>query len=129
MRLQVFHLPYSIPFLAVLMFGCATLVDTIPPDTVTQTLMHDTFDRIEAYIEENGNVPRSLSVLPLRRQYADRTTDGWGRELLYIVGDDETITLKSLGADGQTGGHGEDSDIMIYRMPRNSDGSTNADDP
>lgn len=127
MRLHAIGLRRLVPLFAVLAAGCATLVDTIPPETSTRSAMHDTFDRIDAYIKENGTTPRSLSALPSRDRSANRTTDAWGRELHYNVADDGTITLTSLGADGKAGGHGEDSDISMYRPPESpgssSDGS------
>jgi len=38
-------------------------------------------------------------------------TDGWGRDFAYRFDDDGRYLIISLGADGRTGGDGEDADL------------------
>lgn len=83
----------------------------ITPVEMTNTAIGETFYRIHLYMRSLGNVPQSLEVLPIRENYANRTTDGWGRELLHTVSREGIITLQSLGRDGEPGGEGEDADI------------------
>jgi len=62
-------------------------------------------------MNKEAEVPKSLDVLPRREGYANRTKDGWGRELDYSISGGGILTLKSLGRDGKIGGTGEDADI------------------
>jgi hypothetical protein len=57
-----------------------------------------------------GHLPLDFSGLPVRSNYANKTTDAWGRQLIYApsVGG---FTLTSLGRDGIEGGEGDDCDI------------------
>ena len=97
--------------------------DVIPPDAMTGTAMIETFARINLYAESNGSIPLSLDVLPTRKGYMNRTTDGWGRPLMYSVATDGVITLTSFGADAKPGGIGPDADISQSYRCRRPDGS------
>ena len=66
--------------------------------------------RIQMYMTANGEYPKNLSVLPIRNGYANRTTDGWGRTLIYDV-------------DAE----GDDADIIRRYRTRNEDGSLSVD--
>jgi uncharacterized protein YceK len=94
-----------------LVAGCATVTTTISPSEMTDTSITETRVRIAMYVEQNGNVPASLEVLPIRDGYANRTTDGWNRALVFRTGGDE-FSLGSLGRDGVVGGTGEDVDVL-----------------
>jgi hypothetical protein len=83
--------------------------------------------RIQMYMTANGKYPKNLSVLPIRNGYANRTTDGWGRTLIYDVDAEGIISLKSLGRDGTPGGEGDDADIIRRYRTRNEDGSLSVD--
>jgi hypothetical protein len=100
--------------------GCS---DRITPREATQGAMMETFARIQLYAETNRSVPRSLSVLPRREGYANRTTDGWHRELFYRIGEDGMLSLTSCGADGKAGGSGEDADISVSYRSKKPDGT------
>jgi hypothetical protein len=100
--------------------GCS---DMITPHEMTRTAMAETFVRINFYAETNKSIPPSLDVLPKREGYANRTTDGWNRPLLYRVSQDGIITLTSLGGDGENAGIS-----MSYRSKR-KDGSLWAGSP
>ena len=94
----------------------------------TVSAIGETHYRIYLYIKEHRTVPSDLSVLPKREGYVNQTTDGWGRELEYSVDKDGVITLRSLGADGQSGGDGLNRDIVRRYATRNADGTLNIDD-
>ncbi len=98
-------------------------MDVIPPDAMTITAIGETFVRINLYAESNRSIPSSLDILPKREGYADLTTDGWGRPLVYKVAADGVITLTSFGADGKPGGEGRDGDFSQSYRCRRPDGS------
>jgi hypothetical protein len=90
---------------------------------MTKGAITGTFVRINFYAQTNKVIPPSLDVLPKRKGYADRTTDGWGRPLQYQVAAEGIITLTSLGRDGKPGGSGEDSDIAMSYFTKKPDGN------
>jgi hypothetical protein len=90
---------------------------------MTWTAMGETFARIDIYAQSNRSLPTSLEMLPKREHYMNRTTDGWGRSLLYSVSQDGIISLTSLGKDGVLGGQGEDADITEAYYTRRTDGT------
>jgi hypothetical protein len=90
--------------------------------------MGETFVRIHMYMTQHRELPPSLTALPTRSGYANRTTDAWGREIQYAVDDEGVISLTSLGADGKPGGGGLNKDIVRRYRTRNPDGSSNIDD-
>ena len=96
----------------VLVSGCSSLVDTIPPKSLTLTAMTETSVRIEMYLQKNGRLPPDFKSLPVREGYANRTDDAWHRPLLYIIESGDTVVLKSFGADGKPGGSGDDEDLI-----------------
>ena len=49
--------------------------------------------------------------------------DGWGRDLIYSISEDGTVSLKSFGADNAPGGIGDDAAIIRQFSSRNDDGS------
>jgi hypothetical protein len=102
------------------LFGCT---DKITPHDMTVTPMTETFVRINIYAETNRATPPSLDALPKREGYANRTTDGWNRPLLYRVAQDGIITLTSYGADAKPDGTGEHADISMSYHSKRTDGS------
>jgi len=86
-------------------------VTTIPPDSATVTNMHVIQQRVEKYLRENGEPPSSLDQLPVIPNKAASTTDGWGRQIAFVV-NGNTITLTSCGADGKPGGNGDNRDFI-----------------
>ena len=112
--------------LSVLAFtaACASLVDRIPPHDMTVTSMGETLVRIQMYMRDNGETPPTLAALPIRPGHMNRTTDGWGRELQYMVDENGVISLTSLGADGKPGGDGPNKDLVQRYRTRNPDGSS-----
>jgi general secretion pathway protein G len=106
----------------------AMLVDVIPPAAMTRTSMTETFVRIHLFAKASGKLPASLSDLPKRTGYANRTTDGWNRPLTYELKANGDITLRSLGKDGKPGGQGDDADIAWTFHGRRSDGTIWATD-
>ncbi|MDH4607153.1 type II secretion system protein GspG [Pseudomonas sp. BN102] len=88
-------------------------IATIPPRDLTITRIGVTRIRIRAYWNTHGRVPPSLSDLPPTPGRDNATVDGWGRDILYQVKGSSTVTLTSLGADGEAGGTGLDEDIAV----------------
>jgi hypothetical protein len=102
--------------LAVVAFAGCGLVEVIPPRDMTVTAMVETWARIGIYLEKEGRLPKSLDILPVRQGYANSTTDGWDRPLIYQI-DGDGFTLTSLGRDGVPGGTGDDADVVKkYRV-------------
>jgi hypothetical protein len=92
-------------------------VDVVPKRAITPSAMTETSVRIEMYYQRNKRLPADLDVLPVRENYANRTTDAWNRPLRYAVDSDDTFTLTSLGEDGAPGGTGDDADVIRkYRV-------------
>jgi len=92
----------------------------IPKRAITPSAMGETSVRIGMYYQRNKRMPPDLSELPARDGYANRTTDAWGRPLIYTTGPDDTFTLSSLGGDGAPGGTGDNADVACnYRIERN----------
>ena len=114
--------------IAILAFAANSLVTTIPPHSMTLTAITETHVRMHLYLVEHRECPDSLSALPKRDGYMNRTTDGWGCPLIYSVSDDGVITLSSLGRDGVAGGTGDDRDDVRRFRTRNDDGTLNIDD-
>ena len=104
----------AIALAIVVMFS---LVGTIPPHSMTVGAMTETYARINLYLDKNGHLPPDLTGLPVRKTHINRTTDGWGNQLLYSINQDQTVTLTSLGRDERPGGAGDDVDIFRqYRL-------------
>ncbi len=118
----------AIGFWGLLAVSCSSMVSVIPPDAKTVTRMAVTHGRIHRYLKEHRVVPADLSVLPERGGFDNRTTDGWGRPLIYSADDQGIISLTSLGRDGQVGGDDDDEDIVRQYRTRNEDGTLNIDD-
>jgi len=95
----------------------------ITPVEMTHTAIGESFARMHIYLTKHHRFPASLDELPKRDGYANRTTDGWHRPLLYRIEEENFITLFSLGKDGKPGGTGEDADIQRTYRTKNRDGS------
>jgi hypothetical protein len=82
----------------------------------TVTAMGETSYRIGMYLNQHGHLPADFSALPVRDGYANKTTDAWGKPLIYVQSDNY-FTLTSLGRDGFEGGEGDDRDIKcVYSV-------------
>jgi hypothetical protein len=78
--------------------------------------MTETQVRIGIYLQQNGGLPETFDLLPVREGYLNRTTDAWGRPLNFQIEGDR-FTLTSLGRDGVSGGTGDDADLIReYRV-------------
>jgi hypothetical protein len=103
--------------LIVLISGCASLYEVIPPRDNTLSAMTETKVRIEMYLQKNGRLPPDFNSLPVRENHVNQTDDAWHRPLLYTIESGNTVVLKSLGADGKPGGTGDDEDLtQRYRV-------------
>lgn len=88
----------------------------LPTRSQTESAIHATKDRIHMYWKEHRRLPSATSELPSRpnkSKGSNRTTDGWGREIVWSQPDERTIRLSSLGKDGKPGGTGEDEDWQV----------------
>ena len=83
----------------------------IPPRSRTASCIRFNMRRILEYAYDHNQLPAILSVLPEKSGFSNRIMDAWGRPLEYYVDASGTVTLRSLGADGQPGGEAEDRDI------------------
>lgn len=92
--------------------------------------------KVEAYRIEKSAYPSGeagLTVLtspaatPSNSYYlaADKILDPWGHSYLYITPGpgDEPFEVVSLGADGATGGQGENADISTAKLRTPSEGA------
>jgi hypothetical protein len=88
-------------YLAIFVFlalaGCH--IDTVPQSAVIPSAMTETYVRIGLYYQQHKKLPSNLDVLPVRKNYENRTADVWGRPLRYIVDSESTFSLSSLGKD------------------------------
>jgi hypothetical protein len=91
-------------------------ITRISPNDMSSTAISETAARIGVYLQQAQDLPDTLDKLPIRQGYANRTTDGWDRSLIYTH-DDKQFVLSSLGKDGEAGGDGDDADIVRqYRL-------------
>lgn len=104
---EIKRLPKSVLTLA------GYLIGAIPPRDLTVTRIGVTKVRIRSYWKANGQLPASLSDLPLQKGRDNSTVDGWGWPIKYDVAGTTIVTLSSLGADGAVGGTGLDEDIVV----------------
>jgi hypothetical protein len=79
---------------------------------MTVTSMNETAYRIGMYLRSHGDLPDGISGLPVRDGHLNRTTDGWGKPLVFERTSSNSFTLTSLGRDGASGGNGDDQDIV-----------------
>ena len=95
-------------------------IDVIPPKSLTYGSMHMIKRRILRYAHLHNQLPKNLKELPKIEGYDNRTTDAWGREILYIVNKDNTVTLISYGKDGIQGGVGDSADMIAIFATKNN---------
>lgn len=99
------------------LFAALAFATVIVKRAMTPAAMTETSVRIQLYFQRNKKLPANLSVLPVRKDYANRTTDAWDRPLIYVINGDDEFTLGSLGRDGIPGGTGRDADLTRkYRV-------------
>ncbi len=96
---------------------------SISPQNMTRTAITETFFRVFLYAQKHNKIPYSYDILPVRKGFANRITDGWDRELILEIKDDKLMTLTSYGKDGKPGGEGENADISRSHKLRKPDGS------
>jgi hypothetical protein len=92
---------------------CMSLVDVIPPRSMTDTSLDVTYIRIEDFWNQHGRVPKTPDELPDIPQKDCSMKDGWHRELHWESDGVSTVRVWSLGRDGQPGGTGEDADSEV----------------
>ena len=82
----------------------------IPPDSMTELAIIDIVSRIKTFYAMKGRLPHEISELPVLKAPFNRTTDGWGNQLVFKVKEGEVI-VGSYGADGRPVGDGND---LVY---------------
>lgn len=101
-----------------------SLMDVIPPASMTYSTLLVTHHRIESFWNRHGKVPAEPTELPDEPHRDCSLTDGWGRELLWESDGTSRVKVSSLGRDGKPGGTGEDADLEIEfegRQPEQTD--------
>lgn len=114
---MVMHMKVAIIILAatiaILILALWLFTEKIPANVMTRNRISMTEYRIHEYAATHHRLPSSLSDLPpLEKNRDSSVADGWGRPIQYTA-KDMTVTLLSLGKDGQPGGTGEDADIQV----------------
>ncbi len=113
---------------AMALVGCEVETRVSPRD-LTITSITACKHRIHLFAKAENRLPDSLEELPTRHGYLDSTDDGWGKPLLYQVSSDGTLSIRSLGADFQEGGIGNNQDLEIVMRWRDEDGNFIVKDP
>lgn len=89
-----------------------SFMDIITPEEMTDTQMRMLELRVCQYVNQYQKFPGKLSELPLRDdKYHNAITDGWGREIHYVIKND-IVYLSSYGKDGNIGGQNKNADIV-----------------
>ena len=83
---------------AVLLFDAAR----IPPGRRTLGKLVHLGYRIGDYVEQNNMMPPDLSCLSIP---TNAITDEWGNEIKYVICDEKSCSITSLGKDGRLGGN------------------------
>jgi len=107
---------FSLPaagFCALMLFtGCtgSRVIDMIPPQNSTKSVLTFTHVRIEQYWQAHQRVPDHWDQLPVRAWHDCSMTDGWGRKLNWESNGTNQVKVWSFGRDGIAGGTGDDAD-------------------
>jgi Type II secretion system (T2SS), protein G len=107
---------------AVLAFS---LVDVIPPRSLTAARMQVLKRRVLHYAQAHGELPKSLAVLPAMEGYDNSTRDAWKRDIIFEVSTSGVVTFRSFGRDGVVGGAGDNADIIRSFPARDTHGRWN----
>jgi hypothetical protein len=100
-----------------------SLVDVIPPRSLTASRMHGLRRRVLIYCQAHGELPPSLASLPAMEGYNSSIRDGWNRAITFQITTNGLVTFISLGRDGRTGGADVDADIIRSFPVRDSQGN------
>ncbi|HEX4413970.1 MAG TPA: hypothetical protein VH107_10115 [Lacipirellulaceae bacterium] len=90
--------------------------DETPHINATNNAINETYGLILGYLKSKKRLPKTLDQLRDADGPNVRTTDGWGRPLLYTITSDGFL-LKSLGRDDEPGGVGPDEDHFMHYQP------------
>ena len=71
--------------LAGMVFVAISLVDVIPPRSLTATRMHGLKRRVMIYCQAHGELPPSLASLPAMEGYNSSIRDGWNRPITFQI--------------------------------------------
>ena len=120
----VFLVPISCCLIIFFIFWAISYFEsTATPQVMTTTAMYVDEERIVDYIREHHALPKKLSELPQSDGKIDGTKDGWGRPILYFVGEHDVVALVSLGSDGKPGGTGNAANIIKWFATKDAKGN------
>lgn len=108
--------------MALVFVGGWLLIDVIPPRSLTSGRMCMTKRRIMQFAHQHNRLPATLAELPAMPGYDTETVDAWKRPLDYTIDESGVVTLRSLGADRQPGGKGDDRDLTGVFESRDAQG-------
>jgi len=94
----------------------------IPARSLTNMHMWVLKSRIMRYARQNGHLPADVSGLPSMPGYGDEIMDASGRPIEYSFDSSGIVTLRSLGADKQAGGNGDDRGMTGVFASRDATG-------
>lgn len=97
-------------------------VDRITPTQASRLRMAFLRLRILEYARTQGQLPADLSALSLKPDEKRYLSDSWNRKIIYEVEASGTVTLKSFGKDGLSGGSGRNADIVVSFPSRRPNG-------
>jgi hypothetical protein len=98
------------------------VVSIAPREAITRARMFVCKRRILQYASTHGQLPSSLSQIPVIPGKDNSTDDAYGRPLGYSVQTNGLVVLTSLGRDGVPGGHARDADIYARFPARKPNG-------
>ena len=82
----------------------------------TSIALYDTEKALDRYRAKFGKYPSvedGLKTLVESKILAEVPREGWGREIQYVLNNERSYTISSLGADGKPGGEGFDRDLQL----------------
>lgn len=89
------------------------IVGTIPPANLTETRLLVTYNRIQNYWNQHGEIPAKPADLLDEKNRDCSMTDAWGRKLHWDSDGKSAVKVWSLGSDGKLGGTNENSDMEV----------------
>lgn len=89
------------------------IVDTIPPQNMTESALVFTYHRIQTFWNQHGRVPPKPAEMPDMEDRDCSMKDGWGHELNWDSDGISRVRVWSLGRDEKPGGTGDDADMEV----------------
>jgi len=83
------------------LFVLFSAMTVIPPETLTRNRLAWLESRIRQYVEQKGQIPTELTVLPTNPGKDNSVNDGWGHPIQMSISGN-VVTLTSFGKEGGT---------------------------